>query len=1032
MIPSALGKLDGSDTGGANLSRPGREFMLSTYAQYQFYAKDLVKSAQRVAAEPVVKRDSAYYQANIGKVKTVDDFIGNFRLFSYAMKSYGLEDSIQNRGFMKKVLTSDLTDPKSFVNTLNDGRYKTFALQFSFGTNGKVVDTATAEDTDQLGTTLGLYDSRTLVGKTQSVDRAYFQAHIGQVTSVDALIADPRLYRVALQAYGIDPDTTSTATIRRVLESDPSDPNSFAATSGHSGDAAQSAADTKATVILYGDATGSDAESQARATIETAYYRSAVPAVTTVDNFLSDDRLVAYATTAFGLDYTSTAVLKYAQGKGIDTSKGLSASQKSDILRAALTSDVSNPSSVANTLGGGFKAVAQVFDFGATAIQSPSGTATVTSLYGQGVASDADSQKAAAAETSYYAATIPAVKTADQFVANPRLVAYAVQAFGLTFPSDATAAQKIATLKAALTGDPTDPQGAAATAGNSFVSFASAFNSAKPVYAQAGDSAESTVDLYGQAAGQDTDAATETAYYLSTMPDVKTADALLADPRLSAYVTAAYKITFPAGATDADKQAQLKAILTADPAVAGSIYGDGARRLAGAFQFDAKGAAVQGRNTVTATGLAAQPADALQATTDLYTERLGTDPLVQVAGRSETAYYKTQMAKVATIDDLVADKRLVAYAAAAYGVAFATGATDADKASELRAILTSDVNDPKSAAGQLGDSARQLAAAFTFNATYQGDAAIGRNGQDAYVKLAAAFNFDGQGAVTDPKLAQSARDTSLTLSAYVKHAGTAGSVAAKADAAYYTAAIGQVRTLGGFLSDPRLVKVATAAFGVTRDPKLSDAQWTAQLKSVLTSDIADPKSVASKLGLPFRKLAASFSFATDGTVARAPAQVAQSKKSAVLTADPYVQQVMEDEAGTQNKAVQLALNFFQKAPGITSAYQILADKSLLSVVETAFNLPASLSSLDIDTQARIINDAVKLPDLQDPKKLDKILRDYAIRTDVNAANAASPNPLLTLFDGGSSASASSVLGILNPAQSVDTTGMPILQLFQQS
>ena len=1006
--------------------------MLSTYAQYQIYARDMGASLKRVAAEPAVARDTAYYRANIGKVKTVDDFIGDYRLFSYAMKAYGLSDAVQNRGFMRKVLTSDPADAKSFVNTLTDGRYKPFALAFSFTANGKVVDTAVAQDAAQQSDTLARFGSQTLVGANSSADVAYYKAHIGQVTSLDGLVSNDRLYRIALQAYGIDPATTSVDTVRHMLTSDTFDPASTVNASGHPSDAAQSSADLQATVVRYGATTASDASSQALGTIETAYYRNAMPGVTGVDGFLSDDRLVAYATQAFGLDYASAAVLKLAKANGADTTKPLTAAMKSDILRAALTSDLSNASSVARTLGSGFTAAAASFDFGPTAIQSPARTADITTRYGNAAGSDAASQQAAATETAYYVAKIPAVKTAAQFLADPRLVAYATAAYGLTFPAGTTPAQQAATLQAAMTGDPTDPQGVAAKGDSALLAFASAFNSAKVVRAQAGDAAESTVDLYGQATGQAGAAADETAYYLATMPGVKTADALASDAKLAAYVTAAYHIAYPDGASDAQKQAQLKAILTADPAVAGATYGDGARRLAAAFQFNAAGVAQQGRNAVTASGLEAQPAAPLQATVDLYTERLGTDPVATLKGAKETAYYRTAIAKVATVDDLVADPRLVAYAAAAYGVAFADGATQADKASEMKAILTSDPGDPKSVASQLGDSARQLASSFTFNSAYAGDDAIKGGGQDGFLALAAAFNFDAAGHVTDPRLAQSAKDTQSTLTAYVKQAGTAGRAVAQADATYYAASIGDVKTLGGFLSDPRLVKVATAAFGVARPAGLSDAQWSARLKSALTSDVANPKSAASTLGTAYRAMAAAFNFASDGKVARDPARLAQSGKAAALVADPYAQQALDAEAATRNKAVGLALNFGQRAAGITSAYQILADKSLLSVVQTAFNLPSSMATLDIDTQARIITDAVKPSDLRDPKKLGVILKNFAIRTDINAAAKASSGSVLTLFDRGSSDSANSLLSLVNPAaQGVDTSSMPILQLFNQ-
>jgi hypothetical protein len=48
--------------------------VLTTTVNYRLIAKDVGKSLARTAAEPTVARETAYYAANIGKVKSVDDF----------------------------------------------------------------------------------------------------------------------------------------------------------------------------------------------------------------------------------------------------------------------------------------------------------------------------------------------------------------------------------------------------------------------------------------------------------------------------------------------------------------------------------------------------------------------------------------------------------------------------------------------------------------------------------------------------------------------------------------------------------------------------------------------------------------------------------------------------------------------------------------------------------------------------------------------------------------------------------------------
>jgi hypothetical protein len=106
--------------------------LVSTYVSYLSVARNLGASLSSVASQATVARDSSYYKENIGKVTTVDEFMGDYKLYSYAMKAYGLEDMTYAKAFMKKVLESDLSDSSSFANSLSDGRYAEFAAAFNF------------------------------------------------------------------------------------------------------------------------------------------------------------------------------------------------------------------------------------------------------------------------------------------------------------------------------------------------------------------------------------------------------------------------------------------------------------------------------------------------------------------------------------------------------------------------------------------------------------------------------------------------------------------------------------------------------------------------------------------------------------------------------------------------------------------------------------------------------------------------------------------------------------------------------------
>ena len=175
--------------------------MVSTYFSYDNVARNLKLSLTRVAQQPDVARNAAYYKENIGKVKTVDEFLKNDRLYQYAMKAYGLEDMIYAKAFMKKVLESNPTDANSFANKLTDKRYRDFAAAFSFTSSDKAV-AQSAHQTDDM---IGLYTA-TVKQKVDAIDEdtAYYNAKIGSVNNVNDLLNDDRLRTYVFQAFGVD------------------------------------------------------------------------------------------------------------------------------------------------------------------------------------------------------------------------------------------------------------------------------------------------------------------------------------------------------------------------------------------------------------------------------------------------------------------------------------------------------------------------------------------------------------------------------------------------------------------------------------------------------------------------------------------------------------------------------------------------------------------------------------------------------------------------------------------------------------
>ena len=603
--------------------------MLSTFASYQFYTRDMPKTLDRIASDPTTKRDADYYQSHIHEVKTLDDFMGDYRLYSYAMKAYGLEDQIGSRALVRKVLASDLTDKNSFANKLSDERYRALAKAFTFSTASAVKATPSAQTTDQSDRIVEAYsENRIRSGQALSATTKAYTDTIGNVTSVDAFLDDSTLFNVALTAVGINPAIASRQFIRDVL-------------------------------------TGSAADG---------------PAAN------GDDR------------YTALAAMLPFHADGSVPAGGLQSTDQSNTTAYAFLSQKG-------------------------AAMSPRG---------------------AAYQVDYYDSLVSTVSTADEFVANPRLVDVALTSVGLN-PNVETPAY----IWQVLTSDPADPNStlntmptdtdAARTRKAQFEQLASSYNFDTQGNVPAGLTAQNeearkaTVDGYfaNYQNGVQSDDRLASVLFKAGASIVSSALAFVSNPKLFDYALKAFDLD-PAK----ESRTTIMRVLRSDPSdptsFVNSLKDERYVKLAAAFNFGADGKL--------ATPRIAQTAENQVDTADRYAALLGDKPTTDAlkSAKQETEAYRAALSTAIGISDFVANKTIATYTLKAYGL-------DKERLSQkdLTAILTSDLSDPKSFANASGDR--------------------------RYVELAAAYSFTTTGAIKrDDAQAQTARGVLETQDFYLR------------------------------------------------------------------------------------------------------------------------------------------------------------------------------------------------------------------------------------------------------------------------
>lgn len=183
--------------------------MTTTTASYRLIAANLDRSLKRTSTRPDVARESKYYLANINKVKTVDDFLKNDRLYRFAMEAFGMSDMINSKAFMRKVLKEGTDAPKAFANTLADGRYKEFAATFNFA---RYASATTAFDRVQQGT-VDRYVRQQMEAQAGTQNEGvrlalYFARKAPTLTSTYGILADKALIKVVQTALDIPPETS--------------------------------------------------------------------------------------------------------------------------------------------------------------------------------------------------------------------------------------------------------------------------------------------------------------------------------------------------------------------------------------------------------------------------------------------------------------------------------------------------------------------------------------------------------------------------------------------------------------------------------------------------------------------------------------------------------------------------------------------------------------------------------------------------------------------------------------------------------
>lgn len=183
----------------------------------------------------------------------------------------------------------------------------------------------------------------------------------------------------------------------------------------------------------------------------------------------------------------------------------------------------------------------------------------------------------------------------------------------------------------------------------------------------------------------------------------------------------------------------------------------------------------------------------------------------------------------------------------------------------------------------------------------------------------------------------------------------------------FQAAIAKAKDVKTALQDPRVLAVLLPGLGLS-----DQIRYPGLVQKALLADPADRKGLLASLDARFTAAAKTLDLRNKGLAGLKDATLQKT-----LT-DGYVQYQYQVGLDAANPGISDALYFLKNAKGETNIYNILGNSVLRRVVTGALGLPDAMVVQSVETQARAVTSRLKLTDLQDPKKLEKLAERYII------------------------------------------------------
>jgi hypothetical protein len=109
---------------------------LGGLAGWSFLNRTLETQTNAFNSGGQITRDTEYFEKNISSIETPEQLVSDRRLLRVALGAFGLEDDLDSRALIQKVLEGGTQKSDALATKMADDRYSEFADAFGFGNSG--------------------------------------------------------------------------------------------------------------------------------------------------------------------------------------------------------------------------------------------------------------------------------------------------------------------------------------------------------------------------------------------------------------------------------------------------------------------------------------------------------------------------------------------------------------------------------------------------------------------------------------------------------------------------------------------------------------------------------------------------------------------------------------------------------------------------------------------------------------------------------------------------------------------------------